>query len=406
MRFVFEDCVLDIGRHALTRAGQTQKTEPQVFDLIHLLIRHAGELVTYDQIIQEIWEGRAISDSALSARVAAARKVLGDDGKAQRIIQTVPRRGLQFVAALETEAAAPAPPPPAPQQPAPSASSAAPPPISYVANDLGELLAYSVSGSGTPVLLIAYQYTDIAADWAMDHERALFDAIAAEHTLVRFDPVGTGQSERNFTTLDLSRRAADAIAIADAAGLDRFALYSQSGGFATAAQIAATYPDRVTRLVAVGAYAEGRIKRGMVKGEDPIRGLIEQAWAQGETAFTTGYLTTYFPEGPLEIIRDHARLMMDACDADYILAMRDFNNEINLLPILPDIACKTLILHGRNDQVHPLSEARKIVAAIPDAALSVLDTANSLPILGNACWDSYLASLLEFLRDAPDESGN
>ena len=98
MTFEFSDCVLDPVAHTLTRGSELQAIEPQVFDLLLLLVKNAGVLVTKDQMVDEIWNGRIVSESAISARVAAVRRAVGDDGKQQAIIKTVPRRGLQFVA--------------------------------------------------------------------------------------------------------------------------------------------------------------------------------------------------------------------------------------------------------------------------------------------------------------------
>ena len=64
MIYRFADCTLDTGSHRLTRGGTAVKVEPQVFDLIHLMVRHPGELLTKDRLIDEIWGGRIVSDSA------------------------------------------------------------------------------------------------------------------------------------------------------------------------------------------------------------------------------------------------------------------------------------------------------------------------------------------------------
>ncbi|MCE8508581.1 winged helix-turn-helix domain-containing protein [Ruegeria pomeroyi] len=103
MRYVFSDCVLDARRHVLLRGGAPVALEPQVFDLLHLLMRNPGRLVSRDESLAEVWNGRIVSESAISARIAAARKAVGDDGKAQRIIRTIARRGLKFVAEVTAD---------------------------------------------------------------------------------------------------------------------------------------------------------------------------------------------------------------------------------------------------------------------------------------------------------------
>lgn len=95
MRHVFANCELDTDRLTLTRSGRSITVEPQVFDLIRLLAENPDRVVTRDEMIEVVWKGRIVSESAISARIAAARKAVGDDGKRQAVIRTVARRGLQ-----------------------------------------------------------------------------------------------------------------------------------------------------------------------------------------------------------------------------------------------------------------------------------------------------------------------
>jgi TolB-like protein len=97
----FGDCALDLERRELRRASAAVHVEPQVFDLLAYLIANRDRVVSRDDIIQEVWSGRIVSDATLSSRINAARQAVGDDGKAQAIIRTVPRRGFRFIAELQ-----------------------------------------------------------------------------------------------------------------------------------------------------------------------------------------------------------------------------------------------------------------------------------------------------------------
>jgi predicted ATPase/DNA-binding winged helix-turn-helix (wHTH) protein len=99
----FEDCELDIGRHELRRAGEVVKVEPQVFDVLVALADRGGLLVSKNELLDEVWGDRFVSESALTSRIRAARAAVGDDGRAQRVIRTVHGRGYLFAAPL-TEA--------------------------------------------------------------------------------------------------------------------------------------------------------------------------------------------------------------------------------------------------------------------------------------------------------------
>ncbi len=101
MNFVFADYELDAERAELRRDGQPVRIEPQVFDLLKLLVSSSNRLVTRDEIFEEIWGDRVVSDAALSSRIRDARKAIGDDGATQKFIQTVQRRGLRFVGEVE-----------------------------------------------------------------------------------------------------------------------------------------------------------------------------------------------------------------------------------------------------------------------------------------------------------------
>ena len=94
----FDSFVLDAERRELWKGTNTIAIEPQVFDLMILLIENNGRVVSKDEIIEEIWDGRIVSDATLSSRINAARRAVDDNGKDQLIIRTIVRRGFRFVA--------------------------------------------------------------------------------------------------------------------------------------------------------------------------------------------------------------------------------------------------------------------------------------------------------------------
>ncbi len=96
----FLEFQLDLKRGELRRNGAPVQVEPQVLDLIAFFAAHPGQLVSRDDLIEAVWSGRIVSESAISSRINAARAALGDDGTAQRLIKTVPRRGFRFEATI------------------------------------------------------------------------------------------------------------------------------------------------------------------------------------------------------------------------------------------------------------------------------------------------------------------
>jgi TolB-like protein len=96
--FRFGDHVLDTERRELRRGTELVPLEPQVFDLLVYLVRNRGRVVNKDDLIDGVWGGRIVSDSALTTRLNAARKAVNDSGAAQRVIRTLARKGVRFVA--------------------------------------------------------------------------------------------------------------------------------------------------------------------------------------------------------------------------------------------------------------------------------------------------------------------
>lgn len=117
MRLAFAGHELDLERKELRRGDDQIHVEPQVFDLLLYLARHHDRVVGKDELLDAVWNGRIVSEAALSSRINAARRAIGDDGERQAFIKTVHKRGFRFVGAIEEQGVAPAP------------AAAAPPPI-------------------------------------------------------------------------------------------------------------------------------------------------------------------------------------------------------------------------------------------------------------------------------------
>src|SRR3984957_18474103 len=98
MIYKFGAFELDMATGELRNGDKTFCLEPQVFALLALLIENRERLVSKEEIIDKVWDGRIVSDAAVASRIRSARQALGDDGKSQRFIRTIHSQGYRFVA--------------------------------------------------------------------------------------------------------------------------------------------------------------------------------------------------------------------------------------------------------------------------------------------------------------------
>jgi DNA-binding winged helix-turn-helix (wHTH) protein len=103
MIYRFGSFALDPSKAELRSDDNVLPMEPQVFALLSFLVEHHDRLVSKEELLEKVWDGRIVSDAAIASRIKSARKVLGDDGKTQRFIRTLHRQGFRFVAAVRFE---------------------------------------------------------------------------------------------------------------------------------------------------------------------------------------------------------------------------------------------------------------------------------------------------------------
>jgi TolB-like protein len=106
--------VLDLDRCELRWGAELIALEPQVFDLLVYLVQNRDRVVSTDDLLATVWGGPIVSEPTLTSRISALRRAVGDSGDAQRLIRTVPRKGLRFVGVVEEAPNAAAPPRPLP----------------------------------------------------------------------------------------------------------------------------------------------------------------------------------------------------------------------------------------------------------------------------------------------------
>ncbi|MDQ4119047.1 MAG: alpha/beta fold hydrolase [Actinomycetota bacterium] len=261
----------------------------------------------------------------------------------------------------------------------------------------GTRLAYAVHGSGPPLLIDTCWLSHLEFDWESPVWRHFLLALGRIATVVRYDERGYGMSDRDVTHFGLDARVADLEAIADAAGLERFALLGMSQGGPAAVTFAARHPGRVTRLVLYGTFAH-RLRDPEM--ESAFLQLIKVGWARPDSTFRRVFTSLMIPGATEEQAGWLDALQRRATTADNAVRARRGRWADDVRELLPCVTVPTLVLHARGDRMIGFEEGRECAARIPDARLVTLDSDNHITLPDEPAWPVFVGELEAFL--APD----
>lgn len=388
-----EDCELDTEQFELRRGGQAVPVEPQVFDLLRLLIENRDRIVTKDELFEKVWEGRIVSDATLNSRINAARKAIGDNGTDQRLIRTAPRRGYRFVGEVvgdDEQDGSGGYVPPLKQH------------IRFCKSPGGVRLAYATVGEGPPLVQTANWLTHLEYDWESPIWRETLERLATGRRLIRYDERGCGLSDWEVEDISFDAFLRDLETVTDAVGLERFDLFGRSQGCAVAIAYAVRHPERVSRLVLLNGYAQGRERSGdpaEVEKAAALRTLIRQGWGDEHSALLPAFTAMYAPDSTSEQIRGLAELQRRSATAENAMRIREACDRIDVVDLLADVKAPTLVLHVRHDSVAPFEQGRLIAASIPDAHFVPLESNNHALHADEPAWERCHSEIDAFLAD-------
>jgi len=401
MRYRFDKFEIDLHDQELYRLGQPLAIEPQVYALLAYFVMHPGKLIDHDELIQAVWQGRIVSDSAIAARISAARKVIGDDGKAQRLIKTVARRGFRFLAEVEELAGNGA------GEGAAGAATAAfaqhqhdhHQSIHFCQSADGTRLAHAVTGSGPQLVRTGHWLTHLEHDWHSPIWRPFLDRLGKQYEVVRYDQRGCGLSDRDIGDFSFQRFVEDLEAVIDSAARDRFILYATSQGVPVAIDYACRHPQRVSHLILHGGYARGRLVRRSqadVEQGEAILKLIEHGWGVSGSPFLQAFTTMYIPDANREQVDSLVELQRLTTTTQNAVAIRRAVDSFDVSHQLERIATKTLVIHAADDGVHPVDQGRELAAGIRDSEFVLLDSANHAVVPQEPAWERFFWELQRF----------
>src|SRR5262245_25476268 len=402
MAYVFADCELDCERRELRRNGTGVHLEPQVFDVLAHLVKSRDRVVSKDELLQVVWNGRIVSEDALTSRIRAVRRAIGDTGEDQNLIRTVQRRGFRFIGDVRerpadlgtvTTAEAPAPP---------TSDGVSRQAVTFVRTSDGVHLAVASVGSGQPLVKTANWLNHIEFDWQSPMWSPLFQRLAAQRWLIRYDERGMGLSDRDVPDFSFGTWVRDLETVVDVLKLDRFALLGISQGAPISIAYAVRHPWRVSRLILCGGFAKGWRKRGsaadIARAEASIT-LIRDGWGQDNPAARQMFTSLIVPDATLEEMRWLNDLERVSASPETAIRMLRVIGDIDVTDLLPRITVPTLVLHARGDARVPFEHGLMLARNIPNARFVALESRNHLILSHERAWPRFVGELCRFLAD-------
>jgi pimeloyl-ACP methyl ester carboxylesterase len=354
---VFGDVELDPARYDLRRAGTRVHVEPQVFEVLTYLATHYDRVVTNEELMDQVWGDRFVSDTAIKSRIKQARRAIGDDGTTQRIIRTVHGRGYRFMLVPSTHD---------PDESGVAGASGPESPIRYALSD-GLNIAYQVTGAGeTDIVLVAGFVSHLELDWQHPAHAQFLHGLGSFGRLIRFDKRGTGLSDRPADLPDLETRMHDVLSVMAAAQSRRAVLFGYSEGGPLATLFAAAHPDRVEALILYGTYARRLQGPGYPWGHTPAERERYAERLAGEWSWEAD-LQSMCPSADDELAKWWGRRARASATPSTIRALILMNSKIDVRDVLPSVRVPTLVMHRSGDRDSRVEEGRYVAEHIPGA---------------------------------------
>ncbi|AGB21151.1 response regulator containing a CheY-like receiver domain and an HTH DNA-binding domain [Mycobacterium sp. JS623] len=262
-------------------------------------------------------------------------------------------------------------------------------------------VAYEIRGEGPPLVAPAWWVSHLELDWQTEGVQRFWEGVADGYALIRYDRLGVGMSDRTLRDSDLTIdvEVATLRALLDELELERVSLIGGSSGSCAAIAFAATYPERVERLLLYGSYADGAaITTAGVA--DAILATVRAHWGLGSRLLSDMFLGG---AGSAEHER-FARFQREAATAETAAALLGLVYRLDVRVHLPLVRAPALVVHRRGDRAVPFLLGREVAAEIPGATFIPLQGTAHFPWHGDV--DSVIRACREALAPAQASPGH
>jgi len=396
MVYQFGRFQLDVAERRLHRDNELIPLRAKIFDTLCLLVENHGRLLRKDEMMSQLWPDSVVEENNLDHNISRLRHALGEGTNGDKFIETVPRQGYRFIAEVRKE-----------QEPKLHALHPALPindlpeqDIRFFTTSDGVRLAYTVGGSGPPLIRAIDWLNHLDFEWKNPSRRQWFSEIMRHHTLLRYDQRGSGLSDWNVEDFSFERSLLDFEELIEATGFDQFSIIGSCQGGPIGAAYAARHPERVTKLILYGAFGRGWPAPGSMITEQfhAMLTLIRHGWGQNNPAFRQLWTTLFSPDASLaeaEWMNEFQRITSSPESAARMLAEFPL---VDIMDLLPKVACPTLVIHSQDDAVVPSQEGSLMASRIRGARFVELPSRNHEVIPSEPAWEKFIDEISKFMQ--------
>lgn len=265
----------------------------------------------------------------------------------------------------------------------------------------GVRIAYAVHGSGPPILVNKVWISHLQYDHEDPMLGHLLEAMGQIATVVRYDERGYGLSDWEADEFSLEARVGDLEAVAEAAGMERYALMGMGQGGQVAISHAAQHPERVTRMILNGTYAgvTDEYRRRFEEYFETLVQVVRYGWTLPDSRFRRVFSESLIPGGTEEQKRWVDDIQPRATSRDTAIRAALARRDEDVTDLLPEVEVPTLVLHSRGNRMTPFEQGRLMASTIPNAHFVALDSDNSFLLASEPTWPQWLEEVTRFLAD-------
>jgi pimeloyl-ACP methyl ester carboxylesterase/DNA-binding winged helix-turn-helix (wHTH) protein len=391
---VFGPFLLDVDERRFLRDGDEIRLRGKLFDTLCFLAENPGRLLRKEELLQAVWPDTIVEENNLDHCISQLRKVFGLDYK---FIETVPRQGYRFTADVKGASTGPRL---VNLDPTPEFEDAPEQEVRYFTASDGARLAYTVGGEGPPLIRAVDWINHLDFEWKNPFLRRWFSEIMRHNTFLRYDQRGSGMSDWNITDFSFDRTMQDFEELIEEAGFKQFSIMGTCQGGAVAAAYAARHPERVSKLILVGAFASGWPSQGSMAVEqfNAMLTLIRLGWGRDNPAFRQLWTSLFRPDASQSEMDWMNELQRITASPENAVRMLSEFPKINIVDQLPKVCCPTLVIHSRDDAVVPVQEGRLIASRIRGSRFVELASPSHQVDPGKPAWKDFVEEFSGFLE--------